>query len=348
MKLQLTLYPITLKLKETFTISRGSYHERKGLVVALANNGEVGYGEASEHQYYGVDQGQLIQKAEAVRMVLEASDFVDPFQLWDLLDPHLKDDPFLQCAFDCAAHDLYGKLKRKPCHELWLLDVNHSIPSSYTISIDTIEKMVEKAKKYNFDLFKIKLGTDHDLEIVKAIRSVTEARLTVDANCAWTSDQTIAYAPKLKGLGVEFIEQPLPAGDWRGMKSVFEQSVLPIFADESCVSEDDVSQCSGYFHGLTLKLMKCGGITPALRMIREGRSLGMKIMMGCMVESSVGISAIAQLLPLLDYVDMDGALLIGNDPAKGAIVQETGQVLLPKENGLGIKWLGDPLEKLSE
>jgi L-alanine-DL-glutamate epimerase-like enolase superfamily enzyme len=156
----------------------------------------------------------------------------------------------------------------------------------------------------------------------------------IDANTAWTAEQTIVYAPRLKELGVEFIEQPLKADDWEGMKRVFAESVLPVIADESCHGEADVARCYGFFHGVNIKLMKCGGLTPARRMAEHARSLGLKVMVGCMTESSVGISAIAQLLPLLDYVDMDGALLLKEDPAVGVEVRPD-VIVFPNRNGTG-------------
>lgn len=183
-------------------------------------------------------------------------------------------------------------------------------------------------------IYKIKLGTPDDLAIIRELRRHTEAFFRVDANCAWTADQAISYSHELKTLGVEFIEQPLKADDWEGMRRVFEHSVLPCIADESCIIEADVAKCQGYFHGVNVKLTKCGGLTPARRMIAEARSLGMQTMVGCMNETSVGISAIAHLLPLLDYVDMDGTLLIANDPASG-VTFEYGKVLFASENGTG-------------
>ena len=189
-------------------------------------------------------------------------------------------------------------------------------------------------KAQPWPIYKIKLGTDKDIEIITALRQQTDAIFRVDANCAWTADQTIEYAPKLKALGVEFIEQPLPKEDFEGMKKVFQQSVLPVIADESCQTERDVKKCHQHFHGINIKLMKCGGLTPARRMIKEAKALGMKLMVGCMTESTIGISAIAQLLPLLDYVDMDGPLLIRNDIATGVIVID-GKAHFPDENGTG-------------
>jgi L-alanine-DL-glutamate epimerase-like enolase superfamily enzyme len=194
--------------------------------------------------------------------------------------------------------------------------------------------MVAKMEEMPWPIYKIKLGTKDDLNIIRNLRKHTSAIFRVDANTAWSAEETLDYAPELKELGVEFIEQPLKPDDWEGHKLLFEKCVLPIIADESCQKEEDVSRCAGHFHGVNIKLMKCGGLTPAIRMIHEAKKLNMKVMVGCMTESSVGITAIAHLLPLLDYVDMDGALLLANDPAEGVIIQH-GEVIFPKRNGIG-------------
>lgn len=334
--MQLHLHPLTLRLKEPFTISRGSYAERKALIVELAAGGKCGYGEASEHAYYGVTQPALVARAEELRPLIESYPFDNPQNFHAFLAPHLRASSFLQCALDNAAHDLYGKLQGKPCHEIWGMSAKNLPPTSFTISIDRLEKMVEKVKSTHFAIYKIKLGTEQDLQIVKAIRQHTDALLRVDANCAWTARETIRNSFELKSLGVEFIEQPLPAEDWQGMQEVFEKSALPILADEACRREEDLQKCADVFSGINIKLMKCGGLTPALRMINNARRLGLKVMCGCMVESSVGISAIAQLLPALDYVDMDGPLLLHEDPAAGVRLLPDGTVVLPREPGLGV------------
>ncbi|MCW5559679.1 MAG: dipeptide epimerase, partial [Verrucomicrobiae bacterium] len=190
-------------------------------------------------------------------------------------------------------------------------------------------------------IYKIKLGTPEDLEIVRELRRHTDAAFRVDANTAWTAERTLELAPELKRLGVEFIEQPLPPDDWDGMRRVFPDCALPVFADESCLTEDDVPRCAGYFHGINIKLTKAGGLTPTRRMIDRARSLGLRVMVGCMNESTVGISAIAQLLPLLDFVDMDGAMLIARDVATGVRLEQ-GRALFPEENGNGVRLL-EPL-----
>jgi L-alanine-DL-glutamate epimerase-like enolase superfamily enzyme len=170
------------------------------------------------------------------------------------------------------------------------------------------------------------------------LRKHTDAVFRIDANTAWTPEQTIAFAPELKELGVEFIEQPLLRDNWDGMKLVKRDCVLPVFADESCQQESDVERCAGLFDGINIKLTKAGGLTPARRMINRARDLGLKVMVGCMNESSIGISAIGQLLPLLDHVDMDGAVLIAQDIATGVHLDK-GRPVFPSENGLGVQLL---------
>jgi L-alanine-DL-glutamate epimerase-like enolase superfamily enzyme len=219
------------------------------------------------------------------------------------------------------------------------LSIDKTPASNYTVGIDAIDVMVAKLNEFpGWPIYKIKLGTDRDLEIVRELRRHTTATFRVDANCGWTAEQAIAYAPELKSLSVEFIEQPLKADRWEDLRRVRENSVLPIIADESCIVESDVARCHGVFHGINIKLVKCGGLTPARRMIAEARRLGLSVMVGCMTESTVGISAIAQLLPLLDYVDMDGAVLLAKDIADGVRL-DRGRCLYPDRPGNGVTLL---------
>ena len=195
--------------------------------------------------------------------------------------------------------------------------------------------MVEKMNELPWPNYKIKLGTKNDIQIVTELRKHTDAVFRIDANCAWTVDETLHNAGELKKLGVEFLEQVLNADNWASHKKVFEQSVLPIIADESCIVEADVLRCHNHFHGINVKLVKCGGITPGHRMLLEAKGLGMKTMVGCMTELTVGISAIAQLLPLLDYADMDGALLLAVDIAHGVKI-DFGKIMYSDFNGTGV------------
>jgi L-alanine-DL-glutamate epimerase-like enolase superfamily enzyme len=236
-----------------------------------------------------------------------------------------------------AGWDIYGKLKRKQLHELWELDAETAPLTDYTIAIDTIENMVTKMNEKPWPVYKIKVGVAEDMEMVAELRKHTDAVFRVDANAGWTLEQALQKIPLLKELGVEFVEQPLAKDDWEGMKILFEQSSLPLMADESCVTEADVEKCQGHFHGINIKLTKCSGITPARRMIIKARELGMKVMVGCMNESSIGTAAIAQLAPMLDYVDMDGPLLLAADTAKG-VQFDFGKIVYNDLPGLGIKF----------
>lgn len=336
--MKLVLHDLALPLRHTFNIAYGSTVVQQSLMVELQADGLSGYGEGSTSSVYArATIPQMREDLEAARALIESEPLHEPAQLWERVAPMLGKNRSALCALDQAAHDLWGKRLGQPTWKLWGLDLRNLPISDYTIGIDTIEVMVKKMREFDgWPIYKIKLGTKDDLGIVRELRQHTQALFRVDANCAWTAEQAIAIAPELKALGVEFVEQPLPAQDWEGMRRVFQHSALPVIADESCVVEEDVARCAGHFHGINIKLNKAGGLTPARRMIRQARELGLKVMVGCMCESSVGISAIAQLLPLLDYVDMDGAVLIAKDVATGVRL-ERGTAVFPQENGNGVK-----------
>ena len=322
--MKLRLHAYDLPLRHTFTISRESITSQPTLIVELEHGGHLGYGEATANEYYGFTIESMAQAIVAAQgEITAAADTLvkDPAEFWDRLAPCLKDNSFAQCAVDQAAHDLWGKLRGQKVHAAWGLKTDKLPASNYTLGIDKIDVMVAKLAEFpDWPIYKIKLGTERDIDIVRELRKHTSATFRVDANCGWTAEQTIANAPLLKDLGVEFIEQPLPADKWDDYRRLHAESALPIIADESCIVESDVEKCAGLFHGINIKLVKCGGLTPARRMIARARQLGLKVMVGCMTESTVGISAIAQLLPLLDYVDMDGAVLLAHDIADGAKV----------------------------
>ena len=337
--IQLNYRSFELELKHTFTIARGSVDQQPTFIVEVAQGNCFGYGEATTNHFYGATLESFADATERVRPLIENTDVEDLNKLLPRLDEELSGttaDRFALCALDLALHDLWGKRQGKPLHELWGFSSDNAPLSNFTIGIDSPEKMVAKmGEAGDWPIFKIKLGTKHDIEIVTELRRHTQAIFRVDANCGWTAFQTIENSIALKELGVEFIEQPLAMNDLEGARQVFDESALPIIADESCVVESDVELCSQLFHGINIKLVKCGGIAPALRMINRGKALGLKTMVGCMTESTVGISAIAQLAPLLDYVDMDGAALLASDIATGAHVDH-GRCIYPKAPGSGV------------
>lgn len=332
----LKTHKYNLELKNTFRISHTSRDFQPTLIVELSDGHFTGYGEAAATSYYGVTVEGMAEKIMSLENIILEHLQKTPEELWEITAPYLQDNSFAQCALDIAMNDLHGKRNNLPLYKMWGLSLENIPLSNYTIGIDTAEKMVQKIEEFPWPLYKIKLGTDHDVELVKELRKHTDAVFRVDANAAWTAEQAIVNSVLLKDLGVEFLEQPLPAKDEEGMAEVYKKSVLPVIADESCITEADVDKCFRHFHGINIKLTKCGGLTPARRMIARGRELGLKIMVGCMTESTVGISAIGHLLPLLDYVDMDGGMLIKNDIADGVKVYD-GKTHFPDRNGTGVE-----------
>ena len=335
MKLTLSSRHFQLKLKHPFTISRFSRTHQDTVVVSISNGEYTGYGEAIPYTYYNITKEKIEHSLEKSRAMIEQSFGLHPDELWVKLEAHLKDDYFTLCALNCAYWDFYAKTHHKTTRS-YFADTTAELPlSDFTIGIDTVEVMKQKILEMPWPIYKIKLGTAHDVEIVSELRKITNAVFRIDANCAWTVQETLSNAIKLKALGVEFIEQPLKAEDWEGMKLLKNECVLPVIADESCQRLEDVEQCAEHFHGVNIKLMKCGGITPALKMIKLAREKNIKVMVGCMAESSVGIASLCQIASLVDYIDADGALLLDNDTADGVKI-ENGKIIFSKNDGSGI------------
>lgn len=320
-----------------FTISGGrSKTSQPALLVALQMGNLTGYGEASAISYYNVTVEKMVQKLEEKKKMAERFAITDPARYWHYLHHLIPDEPFLVAALDMAGWDLFGKLHRIPLYKLWKTEWTNVPKTDYTIGIDTVEKMVEKVKAHPWPIYKIKLGTSEDISILKALRKYTDSTFRIDANAGWTFEEAKALLPELKELGVELIEQPLAVEEWESMKQLYELSPIPLIADESCVTEGDVKKCTGYFHGINIKLTKCSGATPALRMIEEARKLGLQVMMGSMNENIVGSAAIAQFLPQLDFVDMDGPLLQTSENGNG-LDFERGEIKISGKPGLGIE-----------
>lgn len=331
-----------LPFKYPFRISKGLKTTQPVFVVELEYFGIKGYGEAPAIAYYNIPTQKMAGDLERKKIFVEKFSFSDPERYWHYLHHLYPQNSFLVCALDMAGWDLYGKLKRSALHKLWKLDTEKAPYTDYTIGIDSIPKMLEKIKENPWPCYKIKMGIPGDLEMIETIRQHTNAELRVDANAGWTLDEALQKIPKLAQLNVSLVEQPLAKDNWEGMKKLYDASPLPLFADESCVAEEDVEKCAGYFHGINIKLTKCSGITPALRMIHRARELGLQIMLGCMNESSIGTAAIAQLAPLTDYTDMDGPLLLTKDIASG-VSFEAGKIIYPERDGLGVQVSWDSL-----
>ncbi len=330
-----TYHSFSLPFIHPFTISKGTKTHQPTLVTELDFNGVKGYGEAPAIAYYHIPVEKMISDLEAKKTFVEKFALTDPDRYWHYLHHLFPQNPFLVCALDIAAWDVFGQLRQKPLYRLWNADITRTPMTDYTIGIDTVEKMVTKLKEKPWPIYKIKLGTKEDIKIMEELRRHTDAVFRVDANAGWTLSEALELIPALKDMGVELVEQPLAKDDWEGMKVLYGKSVLPLFADEACVAEQDVEKCHGHFHGINIKLTKCSGITPALRMIAHARQLDMKLMIGCMNESTIGSAAIAHLGPLVDYIDMDGPLLLKEDLATG-VRYDNGKVSISGKNGLGI------------
>ena len=337
MKVQYHIH--NLKFRHPFTISKGTKTHQPTFIVELEHMGIKGYGEACAIAYYNIPVEKMAEDLEAKKQFVEKFAFTEPERYWHYLHHLFPQNNFLVCALDIAAWDMYGKLKRKKLYELWNGDISKNPICDYTIGIDSIEKMIGKMKEKPWPIYKIKVGTVDDIAIVKALRENTDAILRVDANAAWDLETALKLIPQLKELGVELVEQPLAKDNWEGMKVLYKESSLPLYADEACVFEQDVEKCKNHFHGINIKLTKCSGITPARRMIDRARELDLKIMIGCMNESTIGSAAIAHLLPFIDHVDMDGPLLLEEDVATG-IGYDFGKIIYSDSPGLGINYQG--------
>lgn len=332
-KLQYKAYH--LPFRHPFAISKGVKTHQPSLVVSLGFGGITGYGEAPAISYYNIPVEKMIADIEAKKRMIEGFSFTHPDRYWHYLHHLLPDNTFLVAALDMAAWDIYGQLKRQPLYALWNTDPVAAPMTDYTIGIDTIEKMLAKMEEKPWPIYKIKLGTKEDLAIMEALRKQSPAVFRVDANAGWTLSEALELLPALKELNVELVEQPLAKGDWEGMKVLYERSPIPLIADESCVYESDVQKCHGFFHGVNIKLTKCSGITPALRMLAEAKTLGLKTMLGCMNESTIGTAALVHLAPQADYLDADGPLLLQEDTATGLQYAE-GRITPSQYPGLGI------------
>lgn len=326
-------HTIELHLRHTFRLSRGASDARRNVILELEHEGLIGLGEAAPIARYG-------QSAESsARALATMSERLgEPMEFDEAARrAAVPGEEAAEAALDIALWDLAGKRLGEPIYRLLGLDPEHAPPTSFTIGLDSPEIVTEKVREATgFAALKVKLGTDDDLAVLAAVRSATDQPLRVDANEGWTLDGALTRLETLAALGVELVEQPLPAGELEAMRELKRQSPLPLFADESVHRAADIPRLVGAFDGINIKLMKCGGIGEALRMIRVARALGMRIMLGCMIETSIGITAAAHLLPLVDYADLDGHLLITNDPFVGARLEE-GRLVPTSAPGLGVE-----------
>ena len=328
--------PLTLKTRHVFAISRGASDTFGGAIARIEHDGLVGLGEAAPSPFYGENQSTVLAVLEVLRQDIPD----DPFlieETHERMERRIRRNPAAKAAVDIALHDLVCKKLGVPLYRFFGLSPEKALSTSFTIGIDEIDVMKQRALEASeFSILKIKVGTDRDEAVLDAIRSVTDRTLRVDANCAWTPREAVRKISKLERFGIEFVEQPIAPGDPGGLRFVRENVAVPIIADESVETSRDIEALVGAVDGINIKLMKCGGLREALKMIHVARGVGMKVMLGCMVESSVGITAAAHLSPAADYADLDGNLLLAEDPFGGVRVRE-GKLVLPSQPGLGVE-----------
>ena len=331
---------VALRTKHPFIIARGGSSEYRVVRVTVTDDdGVTGWGEAAPSRHYGETADTVASVMPVLAAVLEDTNGWSLEALERALAKAISFNASARAAVSAALHDLAGKRLGVPLHRMLGLDPAAAPPTSFTIAIPpdeaTLRERVREAASY--PVLKIKLGSSWDERIVRIVREMEPGKvLRVDANAAWTPKHTLHMIPILQELGVEFVEQPLPGHDVEGLRFVRERSALPIIADESCLVSTDIPRLAGAVDGINIKLAKCGGLREALRMIATARAHDMSVMCGCMVESSLGITAAAQLAPLLDYADLDGAELVVNDPYLGATI-DGGVISLPAGAGLGVE-----------
>ena len=336
-KITMKFFPYELKLRHVFTVATYSRTTTPDIQVELTYDGVTGYGEASMPPYLG----QSVQTVTTFLGKVDLSQFNDPFQMEDILtyvDSLSAGDGAAKAAIDIALHDLVGKLLGAPWYRIWGLDAAKAPNTTFTIGIDTKEvvrqKTLECANKFN--ILKVKLGRDNDKEMIETIRSVTNLPIAVDANQGWKDrEKALDMIHWLKERGIVMVEQPMPKEQLDDMAWLTERSPLPTFADEAIQRLADIRRIEGAYTGINIKLMKCTGMREAWKMLNYARARGMKVMVGCMTETSCAVSAAAQLSPVVDFADLDGNLLIANDRFKGMEVVK-GKITLPDRPGIGV------------
>jgi L-alanine-DL-glutamate epimerase-like enolase superfamily enzyme len=337
--MKLSWEKLSLRPEVPFRISRSVQERAERVWARVEADGVEGWGEADPSPYYGESATTVADALESMRPVLASEREPDHLEAIELrLREAVPGNGSAHAAVSAALHDLFGKRAGLPVWRLLGLDPADAPSSSFTIGIDEPEAMAERVlAKPGWPILKIKLGSDRDREMIDAIRGADDSRrLQVDANAAWTTDEAIRNIRMLADLGVEMVEQPLPPGDPAAWKRVRDSSPIPIYADESCIRASDVPGLAGLVDGVNIKLAKCGGIREAVRAVHTARACGLEVMFGCMLESTLGIAAAAHLAPLADRLDLDGAVLLAEDPFTGPSVRDSRLHLGP-EPGLGVR-----------
>lgn len=334
--LQLSYKRNNFPFQYPFSLAKGTKTEQDSLQVCLGLAALRGWGEATAITYHEVTAEGMIQVLEARRMMIERYTFIDPERFWHFLHHLIPAEKFLTSALDIAGWDLFGQMRRQPVFRLLGLEWENIPLTDYTVGMAEPQQVQERIKAHPFPVYKMKMGSAKDLEALKAARQVTNAPIRLDANEAWTLEDTRVLLPELETLNIELIEQPLHRDDISGMQALRELTQIPLIADEACQGEKDLEQIAALYDGINVKLSKCSGLTPAFSLIKAARAKQLKVMLGCMSEGVVGCTAISHLLPMADYVDIDGPLILKDDTFSGLQIKD-GYILEPQGPGLGLQ-----------
>ena len=334
--MRLSYEPITLDLEIPFRIAHGVSPARHNVLVGLGDGELEGMGEAAPVRQHHETQAGVLDYLAALAPIPD-----DPFALEEILTGLPTGSQAARAAIDIALHDLVGRRLGLPLYQLWGLNPARAPETSFTIGLGPIEEVRDRSRRAstNFSILKLKLDGDtaNCLTLARTVREASDARLVADANCAWTEEQALYLIPALAEMGFEWVEQPLAEEDLEGLRRVHQASPLPIFADEPVRTSRDIPRLAGCVDGVNVKVMKAGGLREAMRMIAVARAHGLQVMLGCMIETSLGITAAAHLSPLVDWADLDGNLTVTNDPFAGVrLAERHGRLILPDGPGLGV------------
>ena len=336
--MRLRIIRMDLPLKHVMIVGHSTISVIRAVIVELEQDGLRGYGEAYEEPAFGITIENVVRQLETCRSDLEHYALADPLAFSRQYGPMLKECPTAMCAIEMAACDLWGKLRNRPLWKIWRYEPSNLPMSSYSLTLDSLFRVMEKFEECSdWPVYRVMMGGNEDMDILRELRSQTNAVFRLDVSGNWSLEQTLDYLDELRHLNVELIEQPLPPDDWDAMAVLKEKSPIPIFADESCRCDADIDKCARFFDGVNLKPVKFGGLYATQNAINKAKHLGLKTMIGNTIESSVAASAVSQFAPVLDYVYLDGPMLI--DKKIGLGVQlDMGKVTLSPENGTGIRF----------
>lgn len=324
-----------LPFEYPFELSKGLKTHQPLLLVSLGFRNLKGYGETTEIRYYNTSVQTMAEQLEQHRKVIESYSINSPERFWHFLHHLFPGNNFLISALDIAGWDLWGHMSRKPVRQLMRLSPGNNPPTDYTIGFNAPEAIRQRVAEKQFPAYKLKVGGKDDLKALEALRSATDGAIRIDANEGWTLEEAKAILPHLEKCNVQLIEQPFNRVDLNSLETLRSMTSIPVIADEACKDEKDLDSCLERYDGINIKLSKCGGLTPALRMIGIIKRSGKKVMLGGMCESTVGATALAQLLPLADYADIDGPLLLRENIGRG-LTYDHGAIMLPPGPGLGV------------